>query len=120
MSKHVVVSGAAFAGLMAARDLQAGVVCVEIVEARDRLGGRAWTEERMGRLLRLGATWVHWYQAHTWTEIMRYNQPIVASPEPEKVYWNSSNGETTEGTLDQVDELIRPAMDEVFARANEY
>src|SRR5690625_7771565 len=73
----------------------------------------------MGRPLELGATWVHWYQAHTWTEIMRYNQPIVASPEPEKVYWNSSTGGTTEGTLDQVDELIRPAMDEVFARANE-
>lgn len=120
MSKHVVVIGAGFAGLMAARELQAAGVSVEIVEARDRLGGRAWTEERMGRPLELGATWVHWYQAHTWTEIMRYNQPIVASPEPEKVYWNSSTGETTEGTLDQVDELIRPAMDEVFARANEY
>src|SRR5690625_7489523 len=73
----------------------------------------------MGRPLELGATWVHWYQAHTWTDIMRYNQPIVASPETEKVYWNSSTGETTEGTLDQVDELIRPAMDEVFVRANE-
>lgn len=47
--KHVVVIGAGFAGLMAARELQSAGVSVEIVEARDRIGGRAWTEERMGR-----------------------------------------------------------------------
>lgn len=37
---------------------------IEILEARDRIGGRAWTEERMGCPLELGATWVHWSQPH--------------------------------------------------------
>lgn len=118
--KHVVVIGAGFAGLMAARELQAAGISVEMIEARDRIGGRAWTEERMGRPLELGATWVHWYQAHTWTEIVRYNQPIVASPEPQTVYWNRSTGETCQGTMDDVEALLRPAMAEVFARGDEY
>lgn len=52
--------------------------------------------------------------------MVRYNQPIVASPDPETVYWNSAAGETTEGTLDEVDALLKPAIDEVFARADEY
>jgi len=119
-TKHVVVVGAGFAGLMAARELQSAGISVEIIEARDRIGGRAWTDERMGRPLEMGATWVHWYQANVWNEIMRYNQPIVASPDPEKVCWNSANGETTTGDLQSYDDVIRPAMDEVFARGAEY
>lgn len=84
-TKHVVVVGAGFAGLMAARELQSAGISVEIIEARDRIGGRAWTDERMGRPLEMGATWVHWYQANVWNEIMRYNQPIVASPDRKSV-----------------------------------
>jgi monoamine oxidase len=41
--KHVVVAGAGFAGLAAARDLVARGARVTVVEARDRVGGRVWT-----------------------------------------------------------------------------
>ena len=40
---HVLVAGAGFAGLAAARDLQALGADVTVVEARDRVGGRVWT-----------------------------------------------------------------------------
>ena len=116
---HVIVVGAGFAGL-AARELENTGVKVDVYEARDRVGGRAWTEERMGRPLELGATWVHWYQSHIWREIERYGQKIVASPEPEHVAWSTSNGEVRTGSLEQVDELMDEPLTDIFARAEEY
>jgi len=118
--KHVVVVGAGFAGLMAARELQSAGLNVEVLEARDRIGGRAWTDDRMGRPLEMGATWVHWFQSHVWNEVVRYNQPIVESPESEKVYWASASGQVNTGTLEDLDALMRPAMEEIFTRGDEY
>jgi monoamine oxidase len=43
MAHDIVIVGAGAAGIAAARWLQARQVDVTIVEARDRVGGRAWT-----------------------------------------------------------------------------
>lgn len=57
----VVVVGAGFAGLTAARDLAAtGRHRVLLVEARDRIGGRTWTAKALGEAFEMGGTWVHW------------------------------------------------------------
>jgi monoamine oxidase len=42
-SLHVLVAGAGLAGLAAARDLERRGARVTVIEARDRVGGRAWT-----------------------------------------------------------------------------
>ncbi|NIB32805.1 FAD-dependent oxidoreductase [Pseudonocardia sp. MCCB 268] len=42
-----------------------------MLEARDRLGGRVWTDRRLGRDLEIGGTWLHWTQPHVWAEIAR-------------------------------------------------
>ena len=39
----VIVAGAGFAGLTAARDLESRGASVTVVEARNRVGGRVWT-----------------------------------------------------------------------------
>ena len=58
-----------------------------MLEARDRIGGRTWTAERLGRRLELGGTWVHPTQPHVWAELTRYGLEVVASPEPRRAYW---------------------------------
>jgi len=55
----VVVVGAGVAGLTAAGVLARAGLEVEIVEARDRVGGRVLTDRRWGVPIELGATWIH-------------------------------------------------------------
>ncbi len=51
--------GAGFAGLGAARTLADAGVETVVVDARDRLGGRAHTGHVAGRAIDLGAAWIH-------------------------------------------------------------
>lgn len=58
LEADVCVVGAGFAGLTAARRLVQGGRSVVVLEARDRVGGRAWTERRGGVALDRGAGWL--------------------------------------------------------------
>jgi monoamine oxidase len=55
----VAVVGAGAAGLAAARALAAGPLSVLVLEARERIGGRAHTVETGGFALDLGCGWLH-------------------------------------------------------------
>src|SRR5215813_7460645 len=57
--ERVVVVGAGMAGLVAARLLHDSGFAVTVLEARDRLGGRTWTDDSLGAPLDLGGSWVH-------------------------------------------------------------
>lgn len=56
---RVIVVGAGIAGLTAARILRDSGCTVTVLEARARLGGRLWTDTRLGAPCDLGASWVH-------------------------------------------------------------
>ncbi|MBA8989325.1 monoamine oxidase [Curtobacterium pusillum] len=55
----VVVVGAGAAGLAAARALNRAGRRVVVLEARDRIGGRTWTDSALGVPVDLGASWIH-------------------------------------------------------------
>ncbi len=59
--EHVetIVVGAGVAGLTAARLLSRAGRRVIVLEARDRIGGRVWTDRSDGVATDLGASWIH-------------------------------------------------------------
>ena len=57
--RSVIVIGAGMAGLAAGRKLVASGVSVTVLEARDRIGGRVWTDVFDGIPLDMGAGWIH-------------------------------------------------------------
>lgn len=57
--ERIIVVGAGMAGLVAARLLHDSGFEVTVLEARERLGGRVWTDDRVGAPVDLGGSWVH-------------------------------------------------------------
>ncbi|MET7666249.1 FAD-dependent oxidoreductase [Streptomyces sp. NPDC005373] len=54
-----IVVGAGIAGITAARLLHAAGQRVVVLEARDRVGGRIWTDRTAGFSVDRGASWIH-------------------------------------------------------------
>lgn len=58
ITRDIVVVGAGAAGLTAANELRRAGLSVAVLEARERVGGRLWTDVVDGQMLELGGQWV--------------------------------------------------------------
>ncbi len=99
----VIVLGAGFAGVTAARELRMKGLRVLVLEARPRIGGRTFTSAAGGHEFELGGAFVHWTQPYVWSEITRYGMEIEepALTTIPRSAWVTS-GERREGSLDDL------------------
>jgi monoamine oxidase len=68
----VVIIGAGASGISAALELRRRDVSVTVLEARNRIGGRAWTETTsLGIPFDHGASWLHTYQINPLADHVR-------------------------------------------------
>lgn len=78
---RIVVVGAGMAGLVSARLLHDSGFDVVVLEARDRLGGRLWTDTRFGVPIDLGASWIHGADANPLSDWCRaIGVPLAYAP----------------------------------------
>ncbi|WP_367127940.1 flavin monoamine oxidase family protein [Saccharothrix sp. HUAS TT1] len=88
----VIVVGAGFAGVTAARELGRRGLRVLVLEARDRIGGRTWTTTFEGEQVELGGTWVDPLQTTVWNEIEAQRIGFVADASAERTLFPTENG----------------------------
>ncbi|MCW2790506.1 MAG: FAD-dependent oxidoreductase [Aeromicrobium sp.] len=58
LDRDVVVIGAGPSGLTAAHELRKAGKTVAVLEARDRVGGRTWTQDMDGATIEIGGQWI--------------------------------------------------------------
>jgi monoamine oxidase len=108
----VIVIGAGFAGLIAARELsQRYNFNVLLLEARDRIGGRTWTAKVLGEEVEMGGTWVHWGQPHLYNELRRYGLHVnlkssAGGIKPEKQFFRPAQGPPEEVSIQETQQLL--------------
>jgi monoamine oxidase len=88
----VFIVGAGAAGLAAARECQRLRKSFILVEARDRIGGRVFTDGSLGQPFDAGARYVHWAEHNPWTAVARElgvaTSPDISSPGGFRFYAN--------------------------------
>ncbi|RWR12860.1 NAD(P)/FAD-dependent oxidoreductase [Siminovitchia fortis] len=115
----VIIVGGGFAGLTAARELNMLGRKVLLLEGKDRLGGRTWTDHRLGCDLEMGGTYVHWYHPHTWAEISRYGLEISEAPGAKEAYW-ITDGQAYSGTPAELNSIVKESFEYFLTKAYEY
>ncbi|MGV9557465.1 flavin monoamine oxidase family protein [Streptomyces sp. NPDC003522] len=109
-SYDAIVIGGGFAGVSAARELKAKGKRTLIIEARGRVGGRAWSSTFGGLPIEFGATWIHPSQTLIWNEVQRLGIARVDDPNPDYAVFATETGGYARQELtflDQQDTLLR-------------
>jgi len=96
---EVLVIGAGAAGLTAAKELTSAGVSVLVLEARDRIGGRAFTDTSLGVAWDRGCSWLHSPNVNPWVTYAERNDfELIVDKYPRHIYQGSKRmggGETT-------------------------
>ena len=79
-STNVVIIGAGAAGIGAAEFLENNNIPFIVVEARDRLGGRIWTQKFEGVVVERGANWIHGQYDKDYDENVLNSAPKFTNP----------------------------------------
>jgi len=117
VSWDVIVVGAGIAGLRAAQKLQQNGWRVLLLEARNRIGGRIWTDTDNGQPLDLGASWIHGTHGNPITALANQLRATLITTDYEDLKRFNANGEPLSAELDhRIEELLA----HYFELAREY
>jgi len=111
----VIIIGAGAAGLGAARRLAAAGIAVHVVEARNRVGGRAWTAHAPSGLpIELGCAWLHSADENELTALALQAGLTIDKTRPP---WRTQMNDIGFAPADQAD--FGAALGRLFARLDE-
>ena len=92
-AKRVGIIGAGMAGMGAARDLVDAGISIEMFEARDRIGGRTWTDHALGLPMDMGASWIHGPKGNPLTKRAKAQGVVRVKTDYDDVYGLTPEGD---------------------------
>lgn len=116
-SADVLVIGAGISGLSAARRLADEGYSVIVLEARNRIGGRVWTNNELGIPLDMGASWIEGVDGNPLTEIANENGIETQPTDDDSMIVYDTDGseisDELEEFMDTLDAEIEEAADDL-------
>lgn len=102
----VIVVGAGISGLAAANQLKQKNYKVLVLEARDRVGGRIWTDHAFGSPFELGAHWIQGIDKNPIAELARkLNLEVVTTDLDDGVFYKSDGKPLTQKEFQNLEKL---------------
>jgi len=102
----VLVIGAGIAGLRAAEVLVAAGRRVIVLEARDRLGGRIYTDRSWGVPVELGASWIHGVEDNPIAALAAAKGITTQATDYESVMYGADGQRLPDDALDELESQI--------------
>ncbi len=112
----VLVLGAGIAGLAAARTLTDKGLSVIVLEARNRVGGRMWTDSSLGLPLDLGASWIHGVSGNPITKLAKqFGVKTVPTDDENGIAFAADGSALPDDEFTRMEALFEDIYEEVAA-----
>lgn len=116
----VIIIGAGIAGLAAARRLQQKGYAVLLLEARDRIGGRIWTDNSLDMPLDMGASWIHGVRGNPVTELAEeLGLETVATDYDNQIIYDYDGRQLSDDEQEELEQWVAELAEEVEAAGEE-
>lgn len=110
----VLVLGAGISGIAAARTLVENGWSVIVLEARNRIGGRMWTDTSLGVPLDLGASWIHGVKGNPITVLAKkFGVQTVVSDYDNGLAFDFDGREISDAEYKEMEDLFDSIYSEV-------
>lgn len=118
--KKIIIIGAGMSGIAAGRALADAGHDVTIVEARNRIGGRIWSDDSLGTTLDFGASWIEEFNGNPVADLAReYNVETIPTDFDSIYLYDADGTKLDDGDIETVYNETQEVLEEALGYAAE-